>query len=191
MGQWIAEHWVAWNLLLALVPLGIAVVLFAHTRPHPRTTKTSATWWAGVAVFVAFLPNAPYVITDLIHLRTSLSSEHPGLVFAKFGVLVVGGSLAYVACIALLRGWLHSFATHTWPIEVTLHALCTIGIALGRIFRFNTWDLVIQPHSVAGAIGVPTVRHTLVLGCVFALLCCASVAVRLPLGIRAGRPHTH
>jgi uncharacterized membrane protein len=189
-GRWIAEHWVAWNLLLALVPLGIAVVLFAQTRADSRATKTSGLWWAGLAAFVVFLPNAPYVITDLIHLRSSLSSEHPGLVFAKFGVLVVGGSLAYVACIALLRSWLRSMGMRTWPIELTLHALCTVGIALGRIFRFNSWDVVLQPHSVAGAIGVPTVRHTFVLGCVFALLCCASIAVRLNLGIRVGRSHT-
>jgi hypothetical protein len=49
--------------------------------------------------------------------------------------------------------------------------------------------VVLQPHSVAGAIGVPTVRHAFVLGSLFALLCCASIAVRL--GIRVGRPHTH
>jgi uncharacterized membrane protein len=184
-GRWITDHWVAWNLLLALVPLGIAVALFArprsNTRSDPHMATTSASWWAGVAAFVVFLPNAPYVVTDLIHLRSSLSSEHPGLVFAKFGVLVVGGSLAYVACIALLRGWLRSIGRRTWPIELALHALCTIGIALGRIFRFNSWDVVLQPHSVAGAITVPTVRHALVLGCVFALLCGASVAVRLPV----------
>jgi uncharacterized membrane protein len=175
VGSWIAEHWVAWNLLLALVPLCIGVALFAD----PKTQQRSAWWWAGAAVFVAFLPNAPYVVTDLIHLRRSLSSEHPGLVFAKFGVLVAGGTIAYVACIALLRGWLRSIGVRTWPIELTLHALCTVGIALGRIFRFNSWDLVLKPHVVAGALGVPTVRHSLVLGCVFGMLCCASVAVRL------------
>jgi uncharacterized membrane protein len=180
--RWASDHWVLWNLLLAIVPLLIAVLLFARPRRHKRT----AWWWVGVAVFVAFLPNAPYVVTDLIHVRDSLLDSHPGVVFMKFGILVAGGLLAYVACIALLRHWLHESGLPVWPVELTLHALCTVGIALGRIFRLNSWDIVVQPSSVIGAVGVPTAAHTVVLGCIFGMLCGASIAVSLASGIRAG-----
>ena len=48
---------------LAAVPAILAVPLFWGT--HRRTPF----WWLGVVVFALFLPNAPYVVTDIIHLR--------------------------------------------------------------------------------------------------------------------------
>src|SRR3954447_3333569 len=56
------SRWMTWNALLALVPFGLAQLLFG--RPRSRT----AVWWAGLVAFVLFLPNAPYVLTDVIHL---------------------------------------------------------------------------------------------------------------------------
>ncbi|MSO78995.1 MAG: DUF1361 domain-containing protein [Acidimicrobiia bacterium] len=56
--------WMVWNSLLACIPLAFAVFLFTG----PRTTRRPP-WWVGLAIFVAFLPNGPYVITDLIHLN--------------------------------------------------------------------------------------------------------------------------
>jgi uncharacterized membrane protein len=50
------------NLFLAAVPFILAAFLFVP--PRART----AGWWIGVGTFVAFLPNAPYVLTDVIHL---------------------------------------------------------------------------------------------------------------------------
>src|SRR5688500_10718967 len=58
--------WMGWNLLLALVPLALALVLF---RGHRDRT---ASWWLAAAAFVAFLPNAPYVMTDVIHLYSDV-----------------------------------------------------------------------------------------------------------------------
>ncbi len=45
--------WMAWNLLLAAVPALLAVPLFALFR------RPTGWWWVLLAVFVAFLPNAP------------------------------------------------------------------------------------------------------------------------------------
>src|SRR6478736_5332776 len=58
----VAHHdvwWMSWNLLLAAIPMLLAVLLFHRPRRH------SVLWWGGVAAFVLFLPNAPYVVTDL------------------------------------------------------------------------------------------------------------------------------
>src|SRR5262245_33382879 len=62
-----AYIWLGWNLILAWVPLLIALVI---ARRHAPGTRPS--WLlSGVlgAVWLAFLPNAPYLVTDLIHLR--------------------------------------------------------------------------------------------------------------------------
>src|SRR5689334_4609672 len=54
-----------WNIFLALLPLGISTVLFLYTK-QGYTQKVFLS-----CIFVAWLlliPNAPYLITDLIHV---------------------------------------------------------------------------------------------------------------------------
>ncbi len=54
--------WMTWNLFLAFIPLALSVWLFRFRR------GSSWLWWLGFLVFYAFLPNAPYLLTDVIHL---------------------------------------------------------------------------------------------------------------------------
>ncbi|CAN5855530.1 DUF1361 domain-containing protein [soil metagenome] len=144
------RFWMAWNLILAVVPAVLAIVLLA--RPHRRTIV----WWAGVAVFVAFLPNAPYVITDLIHLRRDAAGAASDGVLV-FGVLplyagfVLAGFLAYLVCTELVAREVRSVrpGTRRWVVELALHLLCALGIVLGRIARLNSWDTITQPVGTA------------------------------------------
>ena len=56
-----------WNLFLAWIPLLFAL---AADRLH-RTTAPRWTWFGVCAVvWFLFYPNAPYLITDLVHLKT-------------------------------------------------------------------------------------------------------------------------
>ncbi|MEY2571346.1 MAG: hypothetical protein QOE63_1696, partial [Acidimicrobiaceae bacterium] len=170
-------------LFLALVPFGLAVVLFAL----PRTSRGGgAWWWLGAVTFIAFLPNAPYVGTDLVHLRGTLASQAHGerstlVVLGAYAVLMVGGGLAYLGCVLLLRRWLLARGFGHWAamIELAVHALCTIGVVLGRVFRFNSWDLVIRPQAVVDAVGVPKPAHAVAIVVLFGLLCATSVVTRL------------
>lgn len=142
----IHRPWMTWNLTLAMVPAALAVALLA--RPHRRTV----TWWAGIAVFVVFLPNAPYVVTDLIHLRGHAAAAASDGVLV-FGVLplyagfVLTGFLAYLVCTELVAREVRSVrpTTRRWVVEVALHALCALGIVLGRIARLNSWDTIARP----------------------------------------------
>ena len=141
------RHWVGWNTLLALVPAGLAVVLFF--RPHRRT----AGWWAGVAAFALFLPNAPYVITDLIHLRWLVGQASGGSVVV-FGVLpmmaafIVTCYLSYLFCLEGIVREVRSVrpGTSRWLIELPVHAVCAVGVVLGRVARLNSWDTVQNPR---------------------------------------------
>ena len=53
---------IVWNLFLAFIPLALSFWLFR------RGKSRSFVWWLGLVVFLAFLPNAPYILTDIIHL---------------------------------------------------------------------------------------------------------------------------
>ncbi|MGK7901267.1 MAG: DUF1361 domain-containing protein, partial [Hormoscilla sp.] len=62
--------WMGWNLFLAFIPLCLSFWLFRSTRSR------SLLWWAVCLVFVAFLPNAPYVLTDTIHLIEDIRQNY-------------------------------------------------------------------------------------------------------------------
>jgi uncharacterized membrane protein len=141
-------HWMTWNLLLAAVPAALACGLFRQ-RAH-----RSLAWWAGVAVFVLFLPNAPYVLTDVVHFIDDVRNARSDAavvfvimpVYAAFALLGFG---AYVVSLRAIRRYLVGVGRAAWaaPAELALHGLCAVGIWLGRFHRFNSWDVVTRPTA--------------------------------------------
>jgi uncharacterized membrane protein len=122
----------------------------------PRDTRRPWLWWLGVVVFIAFLPNAPYVLTDIIHLiRGTRTGASPtwviALVFVPIHITaIVLGFEAYVISILNVAYYLKQQGAKAFilPMELTMHALSAIGIYLGRFIRFNSWDLVTEPLDV-------------------------------------------
>jgi uncharacterized membrane protein len=142
-----------WNLLLALVPLILALILFRPGR------QQRLLWWIGVAAFVGFLPNAPYVLTDAVHLVVDVRRlQHPSaLVFGLlpiYGLFFVAGFACYVAALAQLRRYLRAkdLTRLILPSETCLHVLAAVGLFLGRFDRLNSWDVLARPHAVASAL---------------------------------------
>jgi uncharacterized membrane protein len=171
--------WMGWNLVLALVPLGLARFLFGH-RPRPAWLL-----WAGGAAFVAFLPNAPYVLTDILHLPGDLAQVHsPWLaaaVLAQYGCLIGLGFVAYVLALVRLERWLAERGVspgRVLAIDLSLHALCAVGIVLGRVFRFNSWDLLTDPRGLVGVLTMPEPRTIVVLTVLFATLAGGAAMLR-------------
>ncbi|MEY3298615.1 MAG: hypothetical protein RLZZ597_1875 [Cyanobacteriota bacterium] len=137
---------------------------------NPHHTRQPWLWWLGVVVFMAFLPNAPYVLTDIIHLiRGTRLGGIPtwviALVFVPIHVTaIVLGFEAYVIAILNLAYYLKQQGAKAWilPMELTIHALSAIGIYLGRFIRFNSWDLVTDPLDVlADTLNVLTSKRPL------------------------------
>ena len=155
-GRQVLEIWagnadfMAWNLTLALVPVGIGAVLF-------RRRRTSPLWWLGLAAFLAFLPNAPYVLSDVIHLADDVRDTRSDTVVVagilpQYAAFFLAGLLAYVVALRELTSWL---LARGWDrlrvvaVELAVHAACAVGVYLGRVPRFNSWDLVTRPDAVA------------------------------------------
>lgn len=142
--------WMAWNLILAFVPAVLSIPLL--WRPHRR----SAGWWAGIVVFVLFLPNAPYVVTDLIHIRFNAGlAESDAVVVAGvlplFATFILLGMGSYLFCMQAIVREVRAVRPEVqrWMVEIPVHALCALGIVLGRIARLNTWDTITKPVGTA------------------------------------------
>jgi uncharacterized membrane protein len=120
-------------------------------RPHHR----SIAWWLGVFVFVAFLPNAPYILTDVIHfydaVRTTQSVWVNTLVVTPLYIFFIGtGWLSYVFSLINVGRYLrsHHLAQYETVAELFLHILCSIGIYLGRFLRLNSWHIITRPDTL-------------------------------------------
>lgn len=172
-------RWMWWNLFLALVPVALAVWLF-----RGRRRRAGVLWWTGVVAFVAFLPNAPYVITDVIHLFTDVRMVESDAVLSlavvpQYVVFIGAGVASYTASLLLLEGFVGRRRSG-WMV-LALHGLCAVGIYLGRVVRLNSWDVVLRPGRVAtAAVEAFNVRGMVSLAVVFcALFLCHDVARRL------------
>lgn len=142
--------WMTWNLLLAIVPAVLAVGLFAI--PHRR----GLLWWLGVGAFAVTLPNAPYVVTDLVHLSDSIARASSNravvaVILPLYAGFILAGYLAYLVCTELVAREVREVrpAVPRWVVEAGLHVFCTVGILVGRLARLNSWDTVTRPANTA------------------------------------------
>jgi uncharacterized membrane protein len=146
-------HWMGWNLILAFVPLAIGASLF---RAGSRRTVG---WWFGFALFVAFLPNAPYVMSDLVHLpadaRAASSTKVVLLgLLPLYACYILAGLEAYVLSLRLLRRYMRTMGSRKFLIAVdVVAAFCAaVGVFLGRVERVNSWDPLLHPQKMWSAL---------------------------------------
>jgi uncharacterized membrane protein len=139
-----------WNLFLAFIPLAVSIWLFRFSH------STSFLWWLGFLVFWAFLPNAPYVLTDVIHLIDLIQYQFSVWIIVlvlipQYVLFILAGFEAYVISVINLGFYLEKQGLNKYVLatELVTHLLCAIGIYLGRFDRFNSWDFVTKPHALA------------------------------------------
>ena len=148
-----ADEYLIWNLFLAWIPFVLALVFYDRVRANGlRGTEVAvgATW-------LAFLPNAPYILTDLIHLRTRSSADaiwFDALTFSAFAWtgLLLGLVALYLVHTAVARA---VGAIWGWIVAFGAIAASGFGIYLGRFLRWNTWDIITSPIAVARDVAAP------------------------------------
>ncbi|NET72659.1 MAG: DUF1361 domain-containing protein [Sphaerospermopsis sp. SIO1G2] len=142
-------RWMTWNLFLAFIPLILSIWLFRSNRGR------SWIWWLGFVVFYAFLPNAPYLVTDIIHLINDIRNIQSIwiitlILIPTYFIVIMAGFQAYVISLINLGHYLHRIGKSQWIlwVEIITHGLNSIGIYWGRFLRFNSWDLVTKPSQI-------------------------------------------
>ena len=137
-------RFLVWNLILAWVPLVLAMA--AYGRARRRVDVIVAVL---LVPWLLFFPNAPYLLTDFIHLGEGPAPLwYDALMqsaFAWTGLLLGFGSL-YLVQMILRR----AFGTVVaWLGVVVALSLASIGVYVGRFIRFNSWDALLHPIRVA------------------------------------------
>ncbi|HEY9606874.1 MAG TPA: DUF1361 domain-containing protein [Allocoleopsis sp.] len=166
--------WIVWNLFLAFIPLALSVWLF-----RKQFRSRSIVWWVAFLVFIAFLPNAPYLLTDIIHLIDAIRSDYSAwvitlVILPPHLLAIVAGFEAYVLSLINLGYYLHrqGLSRFILPVELITHVLCAVGVYLGRFPRLNSWDFVTQPDAVAKVTldNLTSKRPVLVMAITFAII---------------------
>jgi uncharacterized membrane protein len=148
-GEW-AFLLILWNGFLAWIPLFCAL-LTTRTRGRFALVALTATW-------LLFLPNAPYVLTDLIHFRVRNVPYWYDLIMLVAFVWsgTVAGLLSlYVMQLRIRQRW---GARMGWLFAFVALWLSSFGIYLGRFLRFNSWDVLTNPLDLLFSIA-HRVRH--------------------------------
>ena len=165
-------EYLLWNIFLAGLPLAFAcgVLWLAYKN---RRLLALPLW----LLWLLFYPNAPYILTDFIHLRyydygpVGAFSTDPAV---WFGFLHLCGGIIAGCCCGLLSlvllqryiagaygkayGWL--LAACTWPLSGA-------GIWIGRCMRFNSWDILHRPLHLLRSVAAQFDRDALLLCLIF------------------------
>ena len=145
-------RFLVWNLFLAWVPYVIAVAIrWRHAR-EARTLSLVPLF----VLWLGFLPNAPYLVTDFVHLRYRASGPvwFDVVMLASFAWAGMGlGAASLRACSHVVRVRHGSLVA---TIFIPLAALATgFGVYLGRFVRLNTWDVATRPFTVLAQVLSP------------------------------------
>ena len=134
-----------WNLFLAGIPFAVTQVF----KMSNKLRSWKSIGFLGFAAWLLFLPNSPYIITDLVHLHSDRSSLvwldlFLVFVFAFNGLLL--GLLSMLDMFSLICQHYGSQVAKYTMFKVCL--LSGYGIYLGRFLRFNSWDITTKPATL-------------------------------------------
>jgi uncharacterized membrane protein len=137
----------AWNLFLAWIPLLLAIVIVRAWG--------SGLWISAALLLVLwllFFPNAPYVVTDFVHLRDmgGMPRWFDVLLLSSFATTALALGFASLYLVQnLIRATFG--AAWSWASALTVIGLSGIGIYLGRVYQLNSWD-VLEPGRFRAAL---------------------------------------
>lgn len=206
-----SPSWLLWNLFLAVssVPVGYLLGWWGSAMYKKMNTLI----WCLILVvlslvWMAFLPNSCYLITEWRHLffdRTllqmrigavsgmdQLSVARIGLFFLLYsliGVFLFGASIRPVDRMLRVRG------VHPGLLAVPFFFLISLGVYLGLIIRLNSWKIITNPMMVfhTSQKALTSTELSKVIGIFAVLLWVLYVGVDvffLGLGVKFGHPTT-
>ncbi|MFC9776628.1 DUF1361 domain-containing protein [Paenibacillus chitinolyticus] len=163
-----------WNLFLAWVPFVFSFIAYEIGRRAQSRMRAAIIVVLG-AGWLLFYPNAPYIVTDLVHLTAMKGLYASGqgtfafrywydllvlVLFAWNGLLLCVYSLYQVhSLIRLAAGSLLA-----WGFVAAAALLGGYGVLLGRVYRLNSWD-VLRDVSLIKRIALESLHAPAMLFC--------------------------
>lgn len=131
-----------WNLFLALIPLFCSGLLEKEKTFNYKSISVLLLW-------LLFLPNAPYLITDIFHFE-----ERPPVPQWFDLMLVVSGAWNGILYFMISLFKIENFLNKTCQPKLVnklmplVLLLSGYGVYIGRYLRYNSWDVVTEPFNI-------------------------------------------
>jgi uncharacterized membrane protein len=132
-----------WNLFLAYIPLAISIYIARQVRINSTSIILLLCIW-----FV-FLPNAPYLITDILHFGERTFAPRWFDVAVLFSCALNGLIMGVVSIYIVLKKIAIYFSK--LQLQLVLIFICLasgFGVYIGRFLRWNSWSLVHAPLTI-------------------------------------------
>ena len=135
-----------WNLALAWVPMLISCLLYYG---HRRNMQVPAGNLVLFGIWFLFFPNAPYIVTDLIHLIP----RYPIPVWYDLMVIVFNAWTGFALAVCSLYQMQAVIARRFgrpwgWVLAAVTIPATGLGIYIGRFLDWNSWDLMLEPTTI-------------------------------------------
>lgn len=134
-----------WNLFLAFIPFAITQWLPGSDRFAQRKIRMAII----LLVWLLFIPNSFYILTDLFHLDKFDTAPK------WFDLLLIfsfawNGIVLGIVSIRRTEVILESISGRRFSLFIIFIVmwLNAFGIYIGRYLRFNSWDIIAQPFSL-------------------------------------------
>jgi uncharacterized membrane protein len=133
------------NLFLAFVPLLLSTGLRVANRWRLNWTIKAGLF----SLWLLFLPNAPYILTDILHLPRA--SQAPAwydlaLLLSCSGTGLLMGYLSLIDVQTIVAR--HYSVVAGWLFAIVSLVLSGFAIYLGRFLRWNSWDVLVSPTLI-------------------------------------------
>ena len=162
-----------WNLFLGYIPYFLS---FELKNTLPGTIK----FYLLFLGWLLFLPNSFYLLTDFVHLHhtNDLQYVFDALLLACFSIAGFYSGISSLLHIHQLLEMKYS-EKKSRNLIVILCYLSSFGVYLGRILRFNSWDILSQPlalftNILNSILNLETHRFTFIFGTFIIIIYCIS-----------------
>lgn len=133
-----------WNIFLGWIPFVCSSYVLKNIDK-----KLSFKNFVFILLSIAFLPNAVYLITDLIHLkpRADVALWFDAILLFCFSLLGLIYSTITLINIERISKY---YLPKKWvlPLMLLLIFVSGYGVYLGRVLRWNSWDALVHPFQI-------------------------------------------
>jgi uncharacterized membrane protein len=142
ISQELTYVFLAWNLFLAWIPFALSQQL--------GDIKNKWKLLVVIVCWLLFLPNAPYIITDFLHLKHRQPIPYWYDILLLFSAALNGLLLGLASLLKMEKFLADRYGKKVSAFLILCSFfLCAFGIYMGRYLRWNSWDIITSPDEIA------------------------------------------
>ena len=135
------------NIFLALLAPLFALLL---TKTRPKALKTLL-----FILWLLFVPNTIYVLTDLEYLPSQLATISTVLkpvLIAQYIILTAVGLVAYFYAFKKTKRIIQNLTGKFFKTSIFLfNYLIALAVSIGKLQRLESWDIILHPFKVVNS----------------------------------------